>query len=158
MRSSANHPAGSHGLSKIWPPMLGWEVSTQFAQQFVTAVAAPPLVGCVVWSLLRVFSISSCHGSFLLSFSSSAISASTLSNHVFLGFQPNFCILLLAAISSCDLHLRHDIIARPYCCTSGCTPSEIGSSLTAVFPPQLLSNHGRWSSQNCTTDCIVPTF
>ena len=29
----------------------GQEVSTQFAQQFVTGVTAPPLVACVVWSL-----------------------------------------------------------------------------------------------------------
>ena len=29
---------------------MGQEVSTQFAQQFVSAVTAPPLVGCVVWS------------------------------------------------------------------------------------------------------------
>ena len=27
------------------------EGSTQFAQSFVTALTAPPLVGCVVWSL-----------------------------------------------------------------------------------------------------------
>ena len=30
--------------------MLGWEGLTQFAQQLVSAVTAPPLVGCVVWS------------------------------------------------------------------------------------------------------------
>ena len=28
-----------------------WEVSTQFAQRVVTSVTAPPLVGCVIWSL-----------------------------------------------------------------------------------------------------------
>ena len=32
-------------------PHCWWqEDATQFAQQFVTAVTAPPLVGCVVWS------------------------------------------------------------------------------------------------------------
>ena len=36
---------------KSGPHCWGWEGSTQFAQQFVTAVTAPPLVGCVVWSL-----------------------------------------------------------------------------------------------------------
>ena len=33
----------------------GLEVSTQFAQQFVIAVTARPLVGSVVWSLLNLF-------------------------------------------------------------------------------------------------------
>ena len=32
----------------------GREVSTQFSQQFPTTVRAPPLVGCVVWSLLLI--------------------------------------------------------------------------------------------------------
>ena len=35
---------------KSAPHWWGREVSTQFAQQFVSAVIAPPLVGCVVWS------------------------------------------------------------------------------------------------------------
>ena len=54
-RSRASHSAGPHdGLAQkryIWPHFWGRQGSTQFAQQFVTAVTAPPLVGCVVWSL-----------------------------------------------------------------------------------------------------------
>ena len=40
------------GLPKIGNSVLhcwGWEGSIQFAQQFVTAVITPSLVGCVVW-------------------------------------------------------------------------------------------------------------
>ena len=42
-------------IGSAWPDRLktvnwGWEVWTQFAQLFVTAVTAPPFVGCVVWS------------------------------------------------------------------------------------------------------------
>ena len=37
--------------SKSGPHCWGWEVSTQFSQQFVSVVTGPPLVGCVVWSL-----------------------------------------------------------------------------------------------------------
>ena len=50
--SSASHPACPHGrhaqqtLNQA-PHCWGWEGSTQFAQQLVSA---PPLVGCVVWS------------------------------------------------------------------------------------------------------------
>ena len=54
--NSASHPAGS-----AWPACLkngksgphcwGRGGSTQFAQQLESAVTAPPLVGCVVWSL-----------------------------------------------------------------------------------------------------------
>ena len=56
MRSSVSHPAGPHGRlakknGKSGSHCWGREVSTQFAQQFVTAVTAPPLIGCVVWSL-----------------------------------------------------------------------------------------------------------
>ena len=44
------------GLSKkkdkYGPHCWGRVVSTQYAQQFVSAVTAPPLVDCVVWSLL----------------------------------------------------------------------------------------------------------
>ena len=53
MKSSASHPAGPHG--RLPPPkgksgtIDGAGVSTQFAQKFVTAVTAPPLVGCVVY-------------------------------------------------------------------------------------------------------------
>ena len=36
---------------KSGPHCWGWGGSTQFAQQFEFAVTAPPLVGCVVWSL-----------------------------------------------------------------------------------------------------------
>ena len=39
-----NNKSGSH----CW----GREGSTQFAHQHVSAVTAPPLVGCVVWSLV----------------------------------------------------------------------------------------------------------
>ena len=60
MRSSASHLLSPHGrlLQKkrqIGPPLLGRKVSTQFAQQFATAVTDPPLVGCAVWSLLLLF-------------------------------------------------------------------------------------------------------
>ena len=38
---------------KSVPHCWGQEVSTQLAQQFAkTAVTAPPLVGCVVWSII----------------------------------------------------------------------------------------------------------
>ena len=54
MRSSTSHPAGPHGrfaqITVNRTLLLGREVSTQFVQQFVTAVTAPPLVGCIVWS------------------------------------------------------------------------------------------------------------
>ena len=56
MRSSASHPAGPHGrLSQTtvnrgggW--FGGHYILTKFSQQFVFAVLAPPLVGCVVCS------------------------------------------------------------------------------------------------------------
>ena len=58
--SSASHPVGPHGRhaqktgmpknGKSGPHCWGREGSTQFAQQFLSAVTAPPLVGCVVWS------------------------------------------------------------------------------------------------------------
>ena len=53
--SSASHPAGLHGRhakkhGKSGRHCWGREGSTQFAQQPVSAVTAPPLVGCVVWS------------------------------------------------------------------------------------------------------------
>ena len=35
---------------KLGPPLLEREDSIQYSQQLVTAVTAPPLVGCVVWS------------------------------------------------------------------------------------------------------------
>ena len=54
--SSASHPAGPHGRHapknvKSGPHSWGRGGSTQFAQQLESAVTAPPLVGCVVWSL-----------------------------------------------------------------------------------------------------------
>ena len=53
--SSASHSAGPHGHmpknGKSGPHCWGREGSTQFAQQLVSAVTAPPYVGCVVWSL-----------------------------------------------------------------------------------------------------------
>ena len=42
--------AGLSKNDKSGPHCWGREVSTQFACQFVTAVTAPPLVGCVVWN------------------------------------------------------------------------------------------------------------
>ena len=56
MRSRASHPAGPHDRLVQKNGKLGTHccrrvVSTQFAQQFVSAVTDPPLVGCVVWSL-----------------------------------------------------------------------------------------------------------
>ena len=50
MRSSASRPCGHKESSKSSTHCWGRELSTQFAQQFVSAVTAPPLVGCVVWS------------------------------------------------------------------------------------------------------------
>ena len=47
--SSASHPAGPHGRHAQKTVNRGG--STQFAQQLETTVTAPPLVGCVVWSL-----------------------------------------------------------------------------------------------------------
>ena len=53
--SSASHPAGLHGRHAQTtvnraPHCRGREGSTQVAQQLESAVTAPPLVGCVVWS------------------------------------------------------------------------------------------------------------
>ena len=58
MRSSASHPTGQHDRlpiknGKSGPHCWGREISTQFAQQFVSAVTAPPLVGCLVWSFIK---------------------------------------------------------------------------------------------------------
>ena len=67
--SSASHPAGPHDRhaqkTVNRAPIAGGgrvrhnlrEGSTQFAQQFLSAVTAPPLVGCVVWSVLSSFSL-----------------------------------------------------------------------------------------------------
>ena len=56
MSSSASHPSGPHcrhapKYGKSGPHCWGWEDSTQFAQQLVSAVTAPPLLGNVVCSL-----------------------------------------------------------------------------------------------------------
>ena len=40
---------------KSGPHCLGREGSTQFAQQLESAVTAPPLVGCVIWSPRHLF-------------------------------------------------------------------------------------------------------
>ena len=52
--SSASHPAvrmtGMPKNSKSGPHCWGRGGSTQFAQPLESAVTAPPLVGCVVWS------------------------------------------------------------------------------------------------------------
>ena len=56
--SSASHPAGPHGLHTQKTVNWGREGSTQFAQQFESAVTAPPLGGCVVCSLLTLLAIS----------------------------------------------------------------------------------------------------
>ena len=58
--SSASHPAGPYGQhaqknGKSGPHCWGRGGSTQFAQQLETTVTAPPLVGCVVWSLSSAF-------------------------------------------------------------------------------------------------------
>ena len=58
--SSTSHPAGPHGRhaqtnGKSGPHGWGRGGSTQFAQQLESAVTAPPLVGCVVWSRLFQF-------------------------------------------------------------------------------------------------------
>ena len=51
---SASHSAGPHAPQngKSGPHCWGREGSSQFAQQLESAVTAPPLVGCVVWSLV----------------------------------------------------------------------------------------------------------
>ena len=54
--NSASHPAGPHGRhapknGKSGPHCWGRGGLTQFAQQLASAVTAPQLVGCVVWSL-----------------------------------------------------------------------------------------------------------
>ena len=59
--NSASHPAGPHGRhakknGKSGPHCWGRGGSTQFAQQLESAVTAPPLVGCVVWShVIHIF-------------------------------------------------------------------------------------------------------
>ena len=52
-----------HKNGKSGPHYWGWEDSTQFAQPFVTAVTAPPLVG---WSV--IFVVVSCFISLTLSY------------------------------------------------------------------------------------------
>ena len=104
-------PQNFHGQpSSTHPALLGLEVSTQFAQQFVTAVIIPPLVGCVVWSL--DFLVITLFLHFFLLISSSAMSTSTLSNHVLLGLLPStlYSIHCFAQTSSlflftCPYHL-----------------------------------------------------
>ena len=67
--SSASHPAGPHGRHaqktvNRAPIAGGRGGSTQFAQQLESAVTAPPLVGCVVWShyIRGRQSVTSCRG------------------------------------------------------------------------------------------------
>ena len=54
--SRASHPAGPHGRH-AQKTVNGREGSTQFAQQLEPAVTAPPLVGCVVWSIIIIVDI-----------------------------------------------------------------------------------------------------
>ena len=73
MRSSAIHPAGPHGRRaqtncKSGSHFWGREFSIQFAPQFVSSVTAPPLVCCVVWSIVSLVlpltfcaNVQSCH-------------------------------------------------------------------------------------------------
>ena len=56
VNNSANHPSGPHcrhaqKTVNRAPHCWGRGGSTQFTQQLESAVTAPPLVGCVVWSL-----------------------------------------------------------------------------------------------------------
>ena len=61
MRNSSSHPAGPHGRivkngnsgTHCW----GREVSTQFAQQFVTAVTVSPLVGLLFGAIFVISSL-----------------------------------------------------------------------------------------------------
>ena len=57
MRSSASHPAGLHGRfaqnGESGPHCWEREDLSQFAQQFVNAVTAPPPVGCVILNLRK---------------------------------------------------------------------------------------------------------
>ena len=60
--NSASHAVGPHGRHaqktvNRAPHRWGRGGSTQFAQQLESAVTVPPLVGCVVWSILNVFFI-----------------------------------------------------------------------------------------------------
>ena len=56
MRNRVNHPAGPHDRLaqnfKSEPHCWRGEVSTHFAQQFVTALIASPLVGCVCMTII----------------------------------------------------------------------------------------------------------
>ena len=53
MSSSASHPAGPHDRQAT--KTVNWAPSTQCAQQLESAVTAPPLVGCLVWSFSWAF-------------------------------------------------------------------------------------------------------
>ena len=55
VRSSANHQNGRLAKTVYRAPLLGAGVFDTISQQFMTVVTAPPLVGCVVWSLLNLF-------------------------------------------------------------------------------------------------------
>ena len=60
MNSRTSHPVGPHGRhapknGKSGPHCWGRKGSTQFAQHLVSAVKAPSLVGCVVWSQITIF-------------------------------------------------------------------------------------------------------
>ena len=59
--SSASHPAGPHGRHaqktvNRAPIAGGGRVRHNLPQQFLSAVTAPPLVGCVVWSRYHTLS------------------------------------------------------------------------------------------------------
>ena len=63
MRSSASYPSGPHGCfppknGKSDPHCWGREVLIDFAQQLAKAtVTAPPIIGCVIWSLFTAGSV-----------------------------------------------------------------------------------------------------
>ena len=67
--NSASHPAGPHGRHaqktvNRTPIAGGREVRHNLTQQLEFAVTAPPLVGCVVWSLMCEFTHSFIHCGF----------------------------------------------------------------------------------------------
>ena len=96
--------AGLSKNGKSSPHCWVREVSTQFAQQFVSAVTAPPIVGCVVWSLgfllITFFLHFFMSWTSSLSISSSAISASTF--HIFLHTDMTISSQSTTSNDSCD--------------------------------------------------------
>ena len=79
VRSSASYPAGPHDRlaqknGKTGTHCWGRDGSTQFVQQLVSTVTAPPLVGCVVWSQFKyIISFIVTYGSICLNYNNFSI-------------------------------------------------------------------------------------